>query len=386
VLTVAQQIGPLRARPTLTPFVALWTRLQAFAKQELADLLYRERALSRIPCMHSHLHVVPSPRLPAYFQTVRSYLDPKTESFFDYLLSIAKDGQSHREFSLSTLVPRVLEVVNTRGPCTIEQLTRWLPLLGEQVFYHLDQDVGHFALGTRLIPAMCAQGLLIHAEPRGSWRSDVDTYASLSSWLPTLDMDESTPREALGQVLLDYIGAFGPVTVGDMIHWLGGVQRRHIVGALMRVQDRLVRVEIKEPRRDAYMRLEDIDALYAQPPEPRFVRFVPPRDGCLMAYRDPGRFVPQHLVGRVYDWAGESRGAVLVDGTVQGLWTLHSRPDTLVVRLFESLDPEAVALIGEEARSLGRFIEDRSIDIDIATEEDEGTPEPASPAVQIPQT
>ncbi len=316
---------------------------------------------------------------------MRAFGDDMTASFFDYLLSISEETGGHTEFSMAALAPRVLEIVNTRGPCTIEELTEWLPILNESVSYRLDQDTGRFRLGARLVPAMCAQGLLIHAEPRGTWRSEVYSYAAVTSWLPGMDLEALTPRQALEQIVLDYIGAFGPVTVGDMVHWLGGVRRRHVVSALMGLRDRLDHVEILETQRDAYILREDAQGIMASGDQPRFVRFLPPRDGCLMAYRDPQRFVPPYLMGRAFDWAGDSRAVVLIDGLVQGIWSLHSRPHTLVVRLFDRLDPETLALVGEEARSLGHFIEDESIDIDIATEDNEGTPELTSPAIGVPQ-
>jgi hypothetical protein len=145
------------------------------------------------------------------------------------------------------MVRRLLEVLGTRGPCTIDELANLLPELDRRVYHDPDlPELGYSRLGTRLLPALCANGTLVRARPRGGWRSESFAYAALSNWLPEpLDL-EIGRDEALRQVALAYLRAFGPATVGDLHHWLGGFSRRQVVAALLELGPAIARVQIAE--------------------------------------------------------------------------------------------------------------------------------------------
>lgn len=378
MVSVLRGIGPLRARPAVTPYIALWARLRDFYRDDLYEALYSERSLVRLPAMHSDLYVVPTEDMPAYFWVTQSLAERNVSSYLAYLVSNAACDDCQQPVNLEELIPRVLEVISTRGACTAEELARWLPVLDRQFTYGKNgvAEPGTFRLGTKLLPALCAQGLLVYAEPRGAWKSDRDRYAALSTWLPDMDLHAIGPREALERVLLDYVSAYGPVTIGDMIHWLGAARRRQVVFALMRLGSRLARVEVLGTQGEAYVLREDLDRLEAIPAPERFVRLLPPRDGALAAYRDPGRFLPREYRERVFDWAGDPLGVVMIDGLVRGLWWQQSRSGgqggpRVTVRFFERVDPEAMALAGEEARALGEFLQGEPSDVVITMDGEE---------------
>ncbi len=381
VVAIVRQIGPLRAKPAVTPYLALWTRMESMERQDLIWALYRERSLVRLSSADAHLYVVPTDDMAAYRQVSKSLGDSDVGGYLAYLVSLSAAQEGLEPLSLDEIIPRVLEVVSTRGACTVEELAEWLPVLDRQLSFGADENsaTGRFRLGTRLIPALCAQGLLVPAEPRGSWKSERDTYATLGTWLPDVHIDDLDPREALARVLLDYISAYGPVTIGDMVHWLSGARRHQVVAALMALERSLARVEVLGTRGEAWVLRSDLDLLSSLPSAERFVRLLPAGDGTLMALRDASRFLPPEHRDRVYDWAGDSLGTVMVDGLIKGLWWPQSRGDRLIVRLFEPVDPEAMALTGEEARALGRFLEGQAVDIEIGMEGEDLNGEPLLP-------
>ena len=381
VLAVVRHVGPLRAKPAVTPYLALWTRMASMERQDLIWALYQERSLVRLPSMDTHLYVVPTEDMAAYRQVTRTLSDGDIGGYLAYLVSLSIRHEGLDAICLDEIIPRVLEVISTRGACTVEELTEWLPVLGRQLSPGLEESsaTGKFRLGTRLIPALCAQGLLVPAEPRGSWKSERDTYATLSTWLPDIRLDAIGPREALERVLLAYITAYGPVTIGDMVHWLRSARRHQIVAALMALETRLARVEVLETRSEAWVLRSDLDRLSTLRPRERSVRLLPAGDGALMALRDARRFLPPEYRERVYDWVGDSLGTVMVDGLVKGLWWPQTRSDRMIVRFFERVDPEAMALTGEEARALGRFLEGEDPDVDIGMDGDDLDGEPLLP-------
>ena len=62
---------------------------------------------------------------------------------------------------------------------------------------------------------------------------------------------------------------------------------------------------------------------------------------------------------------------VMVDGRIVGLWWSHNKGSRIVVRFFERVDPEAMALAAEEARALGVFLEGHEVDIDVGLFEED---------------
>ena len=65
----------------------------------------------------------------------------------------------------------------------------------------------------------------------------------------------------------------------------------------------------------------------------------------------------------MFDRAGEAYGTVWLDGAIVGTWSVQLREERVLVRLFEPLDPEALGLLHEETRRLGRFLEFAALDV-----------------------
>jgi len=101
------------------------------------------------------------------------------------------------------------------------------------------------------------------------------------------------------------------------------------------------------------------------------VRLLPEMDGALMAYSDTSRFLQEEHRDRVHNWVGDALSTVMVDGRIVGLWWSHNKGSRIVVRFFERVDPEAMALAAEEARALGVFLEGHEVDIDVGLFEED---------------
>lgn|GEM_PF-589868 len=372
VLAVVQDIGPLRASLTITPYISLWSRIEGFERQQLEAALYQERALLRVPCMDARLYIVPAQDYPAYYQVTKPFLRHGLRDLDSLLadMRLEESAPLHSE----ELAQRVLEVMSVRGSCTVAALAEMLPALNARLFNDPEHpELGYTTLAGRLIPAMCAQGLLIRAQTRGSWRSDLYSYATLASWLPEFRLRDMLEREALRHVILAYVSAFGPVTVGDILHWLGSVARRQVVATLMDLSDQLTRLQISGSQGDYFMlRGQVAEMLDYRGPAQRIVNLLPPRDSYVMAYSDTSRFLVESYREHVFDRVGEPLGTVWVDGYVVGIWWLQIREERIVARFFEAMDPEALALTAEEARLLGKFLEFPSLDLEIGPYPEEG--------------
>ena len=377
-----REVGPIRGRPAIIAYLSLWSRIEGFRREQLDRALYGERTVARFPCMHAQLYIMSSEDLPAYHRLTNAILQPGSKTLVDDLLAQAPAYGGPDRLRRDQIVKRVLEVVSTRGPCTVAELSELLPALNTLIPHDpYDPQSGHARLGTRLIPALCAQGLLVRARPRGSWRSDLYAYASLSSWLPQTDLEDVTAEEALRHVVLAYVSAFGPVTVGDVSHWLGDVKRRQVVATLMALRGALTRLQIHGAPGEYFMLKDQLDELLDYRRDERMACLLPPRDSYPMAYSRTSRFLSPQFRERTFDRAGDTLGTIWADGCVVGVWWLQTRDERIRARLFEPLDPEAMALVAEEAHGLARFLAFSSPDIGVGLYADEGGEGDKAPAL-----
>ncbi|NLG52047.1 MAG: winged helix DNA-binding domain-containing protein [Chloroflexi bacterium] len=363
-----QSIGPLRATPAIVPYISLWARMTDLRPSQVEAALYRDRSLVRVPAMQAKLYAIPAADLPAYYQITRPALQQGLQEYVQDILGEAGAAPAQLNTgNRAELVHRIMEVLNTRGPKTVDELAELLPALAQVVPYDGElPELGGSRLGSRLIPALCAQGLLIRAQTRGGWHSGQYSYAALSAWLPDISLESVSPEQALERVIWAYIAAFGPVTVGDVSHWLGSTPRQQIVATLRKLDDRLEHVQIADHTGDYLLVADELPALLRHNPPPGYANLLPPHDSYPTAYSDTCRFLATYHRDRIWDRTGEALGTVWVDGRVCGTWWYQLREQRIVVRFFEIMGSEAIALVGEEARRLAEFLEFSSLDVDIS--------------------
>jgi len=71
VMAAVQDICALHSTAALTPYLSLWNRVKHFQPEQLDHELYETRNLVRLTCMRATLHIVPSDRLPSFFQATK---------------------------------------------------------------------------------------------------------------------------------------------------------------------------------------------------------------------------------------------------------------------------------------------------------------------------
>ena len=363
--TLLGRIGVLRAGAPSTPYLSLWARSRAFERELLDDALCHTRSLLRIPAMHARWFIVPTAAYPSYYGATYDNAQDALEGL-DALLQEGAPHDATATRPSEEMARRVLEVLSASEPLTIDQLCEWLPRLEEHVYHHPEQpELGYSRWGTRLIPAMCARGLLVRAQPAGGWRSTQFRYASLSAWAPSVTLGMIERREALRTVILDTIRAFGPITIGDLSQWLGGIKRREVSGAVMALGSQVRHVQVMEAGGDYLLVASDLDAL-TEPQNEMGVIMLPPGDSLLSAYSDLSRFVPAVYASRLTDRVGEAYGTIWRDAQIVGTWGIRSREERVFVRFFESVSPQLWATVGEKARAMARTLDmDASLDMQV---------------------
>ena len=327
-----EQLVGMQAQIPNDPYVALWSRVDKFRTEDLAALI-TERAAVRMTLFRGTIHLVTARDALA----IRPVVQPALERLFR---SGTPFGRQLEGVDLDGLVKHGRALVDER-PRTTAELR---PLLHKR-WPKRDQDSLAAAIGY-LVP-------LVQVPPRGVWgASGHPRRTSLEAWLGRPLGKNGSP----GALILRYLAAFGPATVGDARTWSG-------MSALSEVFERL-RPRLRTFRDESGRELFDVpDGPLPDPETPAPVRFIPVYDNILLSHADRSRIVRPFDPRRVGYMEGASFGSVLIDGFVGATWTLKRSPRTATLRLgFIDKQPkrERAAVEDEAARLLTFLASDAS--------------------------
>ncbi|MBW7475428.1 winged helix DNA-binding domain-containing protein [Paenibacillus oenotherae] len=324
-LDVIEQLVGLQAQAPNPPYYGLWTRLANFHQNDLTEPML-DRQVVRIALMRSTIHLVTA----ADCLKLRSVLQP--------VLNRGLQGAYGRQLEgLDTIAMAEL------GRSLVEEYPRTfneLGLLLQQRWPNCSSEAMAGAVRT-LVP-------LVQVPPRGIWGAGGQpTHTSAEAWLGLPLSEDNAPDE----MILRYLGAFGPATVKDMQVWSGLTR---LSEAIERLRPRL-----RTFRDENGNELLDLpDAPLPNPDTPAPPRFLGEFDNMLLSYADRTRIMADHYRQHLFTKNGIIRAAVLIDGFVCGKWRIerqHGGCATLIIDLFEPLTAQDRAALGEEGERLLHF-------------------------------
>ncbi len=320
----------LQAQSPNAPYVALWSRLAGFDPDELSSLVATRRAV-RISLMRWTLHLVTARDCLALRPVLQPVMDRRMKSGLRREL---------HDVDLARLVKVGSELLE-RTPCTMGDAGRALAM----------EWPGHEP--RVLANALSALAPLVHVPPRGVWgRNGRAEQTTAQRWLGR-PLESSTQPDEL---ILRYLGAFGPATAADIRTWSG-------LTGLGEAIDRL-RPQLRGYRDENGRELLDLPgAPLPHPDTPAPVRFLPEFDNAVHAHADRARIVCEghrpHVLPKTF----------LLDGFVGGTWrlirgrtivTLEIAPFTEIARA------DRVALAEEAMRMLGFLAGDGDEDVRVS--------------------
>jgi hypothetical protein len=189
---------------------------------------------------------------------------------------------------------------------------------------------------------------LVQVPPRGIWgKSGQAAHTTAEGWIGRpLDPDPS-----LDELVVRYLGAFGPATVKDVQTWSGLTRLREVTE---RLRPRLVTF-----RDERGKELFDLpDAPRPDPDTPAPSRFLPRFDNLILSHADRTRIVDDDYRKVIASKNGMVPATVLIGGFVRGTWkTGRTRGKaTLVIEPFEPLAKKDREALAEEGERLIRFV------------------------------
>jgi hypothetical protein len=328
VAAVEHLVG-LQAQTPQTWYVGLWSRLRAVDPVAVGAAL-EDRLLVRVPAMRSTIHLLTASDALALRPLVDGVIERSTLGQF---------GRHLRDLDRAALVAATRELTE-QEPRTAAELGRALA----ERFPGRDPDA--------LAQIARAWLPMVQAPPRGVWgRSGRAMQAPLDTWL-----GRPLVAAPVAEVVLRYLGAFGPAGVRDAQVWSG---LTHLAEVLDGLRDRLVVLGDEHGRE-----LFDLpDAPRPDPGTPAPVRFLYDFDNLLLSHADRSRVVgdADHTAHGFGGDSGEQPRSVLVDGTVGATWRVARSRGTavLTVRAFRPLTSGERADVQAEGAALLAFLHPR---------------------------
>jgi hypothetical protein len=331
-LDAVERLVGLQAQVPRDPYVALWSRLDRFRPEALAEAIADRRAV-RMGLLRATLHLVTARDALA----LRAVINPVIQRT---LYTQSPFGRRLVGLDVEELKTVATELLEER-PRTRAELG---PLLGER---WPDHDAASLSYAvTYLLP-------LVQVTPRGIWgQTGRSAFTTVERWLGRPLGRETLPDDLVRR----YLAVFGPSTPADVQSWSG-------LQAMREVLDRL-RPGLRTFRDERGRELFDVPrAPLPDPDTPAPARFLPEYDNVLLGHADRSRIVtPETRL-----WAEIGWGTVLVDGFTAARWKLEREKDaaTLRVEPFRKLSRADRVEIAEEGAGLIAFLAENTTTHDV---------------------
>ncbi|MCL4078077.1 winged helix DNA-binding domain-containing protein [Coriobacteriia bacterium Es71-Z0120] len=280
------------------PYIAATDRLGIRALDQTVEALYDRRSLVLFRCMRGVLHVVRSDALPVVAAATGRAVRHHSARF------LGSRGVSARHYEI--VAGQVLDAL-AEGSLSVRAIR-------ERLRPHVDLSA--------VLAHMCNEGLALRDLPEDGPFGHRTRYVRFDHALPGVRLDALDEDAAARDLVRAYVRAYAPVTEADVAWWTGLGPRR-AAQALHDLGDELVLVSVEGFDQPAFVHLADADELESAAIAARpAVALLPAGDALLASRRQRSLFVPDAVRRFVFDARGRSAPAILVDGTVRGVWDL----------------------------------------------------------------
>ena len=315
VQEAVERLCALQAQYSLSPYIALWSRLTGFQREQLTRAL-EEREVVKSTLFRITLHITSARDYP-YFAAA--------------FLPAAQEMTARVTPEQTAKLSRKVHAASKK-PLTHEQLEA---LAAEE-------------MGGRWRTRILAP--LLHLPPSGTWRFwGTPTLLGMKTWL---GVDLPDREEGAKRIVERHLAAFGPATQQDLLRF-GGLR----VGDL---RPGLEQLELRAFRDERGRKLLDLPRAPLPDGEtPAPIRFLPKWDSSILAYAPPERtrILPEKFRSTVIRKNGDVLPTVLVDGFVAATWNID-RKRGLEIEPLRRLTKAERAEIDEEGERLVEFFRD----------------------------
>jgi hypothetical protein len=320
VAEAVDRLGGLQAQEPRPPFVALWSRLDGFERDDLASAL-RKGQVVRAMLFRATLHLVSRKRY--------GVLRPALDDTMTRAMTAALKGRD-AGLDLEKVLPAA-EKLLARAPRTFNELREEL----SGAFPKVNERALGYAVRTQLPLAMVATD--------DAWAFPRDAaFAPVGVRLRKPDLE---------QLVLFHLAAFGPASAADVQRWSGVQGLKPVVDGL---REQLV--AFKVGRRELFD-LPDAPRPGEDAEAPS--RFLADFDSLVLAHDDRTRIVAEKHKPKIASRNLRIPAMVLWDGFAAGTWRIERKRGvaTVTVTPFSKLPRGAARAMEPEALGLAAFVE-----------------------------
>jgi hypothetical protein len=313
VQQAVEKLCAVQAQWPQSPYIALWTRLRDFRKEQLTRALEQHKVV-KSTLFRITLHMSSARDYPYYAAAVLPAAREKTPGV--------------TEEQLSELSRRVREAA-MKAAITYDDIEA----IAEEMRYRWRMRV--------LTP-------LVHLPPGGTWSHY--GRVRLRAMEAVLGVDVPSREDGAERLVQRYLSAFGPATQQDLLRF-AGVRVGDVRPGLGRVELRTFRDE----RGRSLLDLPSGPLPDGETPAP--VRFLPKWDSSLLAYAPPERtrILPEKFRPTVIAKNGDVAPTVLIDGFVAATWDVGTKRELTITPLRRLTKAERAEIDDEGERLIAFF-------------------------------
>jgi Winged helix DNA-binding domain len=314
VQQAVEKLCAIQAQWPQSPYIALWTRLAGFRKEQLT------RALEQHKVVKSTLF-----RITLHITSARDY-----------------------PYYAAAVLPAARETTPRVTPQQLEELSRRVRaaamkarLTHEQVEAIAADEMGQRWRTRTLTP-------LLHLPPGGTWSHY--GRVELRAMEAVLGVELPPREDGAERLVRRYLTAFGPATQQDLLRF-GGLRVGDVRAGLERIELRTFHDE----RGRVLLDVPGAPLPHGDTPAP--VRFLPKWDSSILAYAPPERtrILPEKFRSIVIGRNGDVAPTVLVDGFVAATWDVGAKRGLTITPLRRLIKGERTEIDDESERVVEFF-------------------------------
>lgn len=317
--------------------LALCTRVEGLSPQDVRCALWQDHTLVRTWAMRGTLHILATEELPLYVAACDWQNSGRWSNYFaEFDLSPAQQE------AYLLAIPHVLE----QGAMTRQQLA---DAVAKHIGVARARDfIVSESWGSPLKPSAYRGDLCF-----GPGQGQSATFMNPKVWIENWQSIE--PGQALQEIARRYLQTYGPATSDDFAFWWG-YQKGRAKKLFQSIAEELEEVDVEGWQAFALratlplmQSFEPVEKIHLLPLFDAYTIGAPPRG------REP--LLAQAYKRQVFNLQGWTFAVILVNGSIQGIWSHKiQRLQTVVkVNLFSSLTASIQKGIEAEAERLSDF-------------------------------
>ncbi|WP_241384176.1 winged helix DNA-binding domain-containing protein [Rhodococcus sp. CH91] len=326
-------------------FLSAWARVDGFTTLDLERALYRDRSLVKHMAMRRTVFVVPRETLSVVQAGASARVAAAQRR--QVIKDVEKAGL-HRDGGrwLDDVSAHVLEALSGGREATSSELRSEIPLLDGAIDYGIGKSWGgKVPFAPRVLTVLSAEGRVVRASNKGSWRVSRPSWTSTESWLGA-GIEPCDEADGVRALVESWLRTFGPGTETDIKWWLGST-----LTAVRAALAELDVVEVDLDGRSGYLLSDDVEE---QTPVEPWGALLPALDPTVMGWAERDWYLGPYR-SELFDANGNAGPTAWWDGRIVGTWW-QSGSGSVELHLLEDIGADGRAVLEQETARLDEWL------------------------------